>query len=233
MSKFTFKGLSTPEDLIEMWRHLRHDFDKNDINVIWNYQTPQQLKPGFNIVNILYNPASPKEVGHYVLMTINTKTKEAEYYNPVAQHTPDDNDKIEAFDNYFSKKGYETIIDLSGKQTETSDNCGYHCLTHAYNLYNGFAVDIKPKPKKEEEKEENEGGAPANSDGETVEEKLDTLIKILRGIYYGNKYGYETQRATKPSMEKKKGRGYADYYHSKPYTYTGLKNVVQNPNSKY
>ena len=212
-----FKGLSTPEDLIEMWRNLRHDFDKNDINVIWDYQNPSQLKPGFNIVNILYNPAKPKEVGHYVLMTVNTKTKEAEYYNPVASHTADDNDKIKAFDDYFTQKGYTTIIDLSGKQTETSDNCGYHCLTHAYNLYNGFAVDVKPK-----------GGAPANP--ETLEEKMDVVIKILRGIYYGNKYGYDTQRATKPSKE---GKGYADYYSSKPYTYTGLKNIVQDPKSKH
>ena len=90
-----FHGLSSPQELIEMWRELRYDDDEDDINVIWDYMDPEDLQPGFNIVNIKYNPKAPTETGHYVLISVlpKDKPKEIEYFNPVAAHTKDDEDK--------------------------------------------------------------------------------------------------------------------------------------------
>ena len=63
----TFHGLSSPDDLKQMWKELKHDSDLKDINVIWDYTSPEQIQPGPNILNILYSPETPKETGHYVL----------------------------------------------------------------------------------------------------------------------------------------------------------------------
>ena len=128
-----FSGLSTPEDLIDMWKQLKQDKDTTDMNVIWDYRHPSQLEPGFNIVNILYNPKKPNDIGHYCLITLDVDKEEIDYYNPVGKRTIDDINKLLDLQKYF--ENFEVKIDLSGKQTETSDNCGYHCLTHAYNLY--------------------------------------------------------------------------------------------------
>ena len=61
----TFHGLSSPDDLKQMWKELKHDSDSKDINVIWDYTSPEQIQPGPNILNILYSPETPKETGHY------------------------------------------------------------------------------------------------------------------------------------------------------------------------
>ena len=45
-----FHGLSTPDDLITMWKELKHDEDNKDINVIFEYVKPEQLKECFNII---------------------------------------------------------------------------------------------------------------------------------------------------------------------------------------
>ena len=196
-----FSGLSSPEDLIEMWRELRYDDDDKDINVIWDYTSPKQLKEGFNIVNIKYSPDKPDAIGHYVL--ISNLGNEIEYFNPVASHTSDDLDKLKELKRFAEENGFNTAVDLTGKQREESENCGYHCLTHAYNLY---------------KKSEKKGGADSlNND------KMDTLIKSVRGIYFGLKYGFDKQTP----HTRKKGSGIADYGKEK-YTYSSLKDEVES-----
>lgn len=216
-----FSGLSTPEDLIDMWKQLKQDKDTTDMNVIWDYVHPSQLVPGFNIVNILYNPKKPDEIGHYCLITLDADKEEIDYYNPVGKRTIDDIKKLLDLQKYF--ENFEVKVDLSGKQTETSDNCGYHCLTHAYNLY-------VPKLKKEKRSLgiQKQGG----EIGDTVEDKIDQIIKLLRGIYFGNKYGYENMLQKK---DKKKGKGFhtdagglADIPRfQKQYNYKDLKRDVE------
>lgn len=192
MSKF--HGLSSPDELIEMWRELRYDDDDEDINVIWEYTKPEQLKEGFNIVNIKYDPKDPKAIGHYVLISI--LDNKLEYFNPVSSHTKDDEDKLNDLLNYAEEKGLISNVDLTGKQSEESENCGFHCLTHAYNLY-------KKQGKKEEDKEEAAGATKITDDGD----KMDTLIKTVRGIYFGLKYGFDQQ-----TPKNKKGSGYGYNY---------------------
>lgn len=218
-----FSGLSTPEDLIDMWEQLKQDKDQSAVakmNVIWDYQYPYQLKNGFNIVNILYDPKNPNETGHYVLITVDDNKRTIEYYNPVGKRTADDIDKLLELQKHFAKWGFDVNVDLSGKQTETSENCGYHCLTHAYNLY--ISKIKEDESLKENEEEEKKGG----EIGDTVEDKIDQIIKILRGIYYGNKYGYENLLPRK--NEKKKGKGLADIPRfQKQYFYKDLKRDVE------
>lgn len=200
-----FHGLSSPQELVEMWRELKYDDDEEDINVIWDYMEPDDLKPGFNIVNIKYDPKAPTETGHYVLISVlpKDKPKEIEYFNPVAAHTKDDEDKLNAILNFADEHDLESNVDLSGKQTETSENCGFHCLTHAYNLYKKFYE------KDGKEKDDEKGGAPKLKSTQG-EDKMDTLIKAVRGIYYGLKYGFD-----KPSAPRKnKGSGMRSPYES-------------------
>lgn len=232
MSKF--HGLSSPDDLINMWRDLRYDDDDEDINVIWEYVSPDQLKDGFNIVNIKYDPKHPKEIGHYVLISI--LDNKLEYFNPVASHTRDDEEKLNELLNYAEEKGLISNVDLTGKQSEDSENCGFHCLTHAYNLYRkhkeGKERSEKPSKERSEkpilsenersEKEEAAGASkPMNDD-----DKMDTLIKTVRGIYFGLKYGFDQQT---PNNKKASGygSGLADYG-KKYYTYTGMKHEVED-----
>lgn len=203
MSKF--HGLSSPDELIEMWRELRYDDDDEDINVIWEYTNPKQLKEGFNIVNIKYDPKDPKAIGHYVL--ISKFGKNIEYFNPVSSHTKDDEDKLNELLNYAEEQNKLADVDLTGKQSEESENCGFHCLTHAYNLYK--KIKGKGKEKAEEEigfkpKEEGSGGANKIADDG---DKMDTLIKTVRGIYFGLKYGFDQQ-----TPNRKKGSGYGYGY---------------------
>lgn len=212
-----FSGLSSPEDLKAAWENLKSDLSFSDnFNIIWDYKKPEQLKPGFNIVNILYDEKDPNETGHYCLITIlpeGKKTKKGwvEFFNPIANHTLDQKEKIYDLFEYFTKKGYDVYISTEGTQTEESSNCGYHCLTHAYNLYVKYPELRKDLPKIYKKIKINddftgdvekqiEGGA---DNGQTVEEKLNIIIKLLRGIYFGNKYGYELGNS-------KKGRGVYD-----------------------
>lgn len=234
-----FHGLSSPEELIKMWRELRYDDDNNEMNVIWDYVSPKQLKKGFNIINVLYNPEIPDETGHYVLITVNDNIKEVEYFNPVASHTGDDKDKLRDLLKYFTKKGYDVNVNLEGKQSATSENCGFHCLTHAYNYY--VNEDNKMWPKAEVEivndddlindlidnydkakKSKSKGGAAQTGDFE------EDLLKVVRGIYYGLKYGFDQ---TIPARKIKKnkdtsGAGLADYK-PRQFTYTGLRDEME------
>lgn len=199
-SKTKFSGLSSPEELIEDWRNLRQEDDTREMNVIWEYEHPEQLKPGFNIVNILYNPEEPDETGHYVLITINPKTKEVEYFNPVSSHTSDNKDKLKDLVDYFDD---DVEVNLSGRQSDTSDNCGFHCLTRAYNIYVDNFDDFKNYENFSSKSGKTEAGTsvggvlPKNA---SVSDKLDDIIKLLRGIYYQGK----------PKSKSKKGSGVYD-----------------------
>lgn len=264
MSKF--HGLSSPDELINMWRDLRYDDDDEDINVIWEYVSPDQLKDGFNIVNIKYDPKHPKEIGHYVLISI--LDKKLEYFNPVASHTRDDEEKLNELLNYAEEKGLISNVDLTGKQSEDSENCGFHCLTHAYNLYRKHnernkdtRSDKEDKPKAEEvetEKiKETETEAAGASKPMNDDDKMDTLIKTVRGIYFGLKYGFDQQTPNNkkasglmpyhykgygPRSEIRReqynqtlpqtyGSGLADYG-KKYYTYTGMRHEVEDKGIK-
>lgn len=229
-----FHGLSSPEELIDMWDELKLDVDDRKMNVIWDYTSPKQLKPGFNIVNILYDKDYPEETGHYVLITVNPALSEVEYFNPVSSHTDDNLDKLEEIMKYYGKKKYEVNVDLSGKQHENSDNCGFHCLTHAYNYYNNPKNKMMPKAKVEQETDPDDfakerieeikemrkiGGAAPQP---TAEESLFDILKVVRGIYYGLKFGFDSQ-----SNAKKKASGVSDYGKQR-YSYTGLRNEIEN-----
>lgn len=254
--RMKFSGLSSPDELIDMWKELKHDDDPNDLNVIWDYQQPSQLKKGFNIVNILYNPETPEETGHYCLITVNDKLKEVEYFNPVANHTGDDASALKDLLKYFSKRGYDAFINLDGKQKENSSNCGYHCLTHAYNYYispdnkmwppvkidtyNGdvdssFTEEVERKKFKDDDSFEDlldnldkkkskgypEGGITNTGDFE------EDLLKVVRGIYYGLKYGFN-QSTPERKKKNKAAAGLADEPgKNKYYTYTGLRNEFE------
>lgn len=273
--RMKFSGLSSPEELIDMWKELKHDDDPNDLNVIWDYQDPKQLKKGFNIVNILYNPETPDETGHYCLITVNDKLKEIEYFNPVASHTGDDRDKLKDLLKYFSKKGYDAFINLEGKQKENSSNCGYHCLTHAYNYYvneenkmwppakvetfNGdvdddFSEEVSRKKFKDDDdsfekiedlldnlkKMDNLDSKRKRSKGYSIPQEggitntgdfEEDLLKVVRGIYYGLKYGFNQQTPERKMNQSKIGRkasGLADEPgKNKYYTYTGLREEME------
>lgn len=219
-----FSGLSSPEELIEDWRNLRQENDKREMNVIWEYEHPEQLKPGFNIVNILYNPEEPDETGHYVLISINPKTKEVEYFNPVSSHTSDNKDKLKDLVDYFDD---DVEVNLSGRQSDTSDNCGFHCLTRAYNIYVDNFDDFQTSKSEVEQGGTNVSGIlPKNyenssSKNASVSDKLDDIIKLLRGIYYQSK-------------SKPKGKKGSGVYDVKPQemNYGELKSEYQKYMSK-
>lgn len=159
-----FHGLSTPEELIKMWRELKHDEDDKDLNVIFEYTRPDQLKEGFNILNIIYDSKEPNKTGHYVLVSNLPNYKE--YFDPIAENTInyDSLEKLKAINDYFND---ELNISLEGQQEYNNSDCGYHCLTHALNLYNS-----KSQPG---------GKLPKNP---TKQDILLDLLKINRAIYY-------------------------------------------------
>lgn len=215
-----FHGLSSPEDLIETWRELKHDDDSQDINVIWEYEHPEQLKPGFNIVNILYDSSSPDEIGHYVLISVFPDKKLVEYFDPISSHTTDNEDEIDLINEYFKDKGYSTNISLEGKQKETSENCGYHCLTHAFNLYSH-----------ENKSPKQSGRLPENPSSKDI---LMDILKMNRAIYYILKNG--SSEPVPPlkfdkskSKSKESGAGLADDVKSdKYYSYTEIKDILED-----
>lgn len=156
-----FHGLSTPEELIKMWRELKHDEDDKDLNVIFEYTTPDQLKEGFNILNIIYDSKEPNKTGHYVLVSNLPNYKE--YFDPIAENTInyDSLEKLKAINDYFND---ELNISLEGQQEYNNSDCGYHCLTHALNLYNSRGGKLPKNP--------------------TKQDILLDLLKINRAIYY-------------------------------------------------
>jgi len=190
-----FHGLSSPEDLIEMWKELKHDNDSKDINVIWDYEHPEQLKPGFNIVNILYDSNDPNQIGHYVLITVNDKSKEVEYFDPISSHTPENEDEIDLINDYFKNKGYSLNISLEGTQKESSENCGYHCLTHAFNLYL-HSLDTSGNSGNKS------GRLPENPSSKDI---LMDILKMNRAIYYILKNGSNAE-IPPLKFEKKKSK---------------------------
>ena len=234
MSKF--HGLSSPEDLIETWRELKHDDDDKDINVIWEYEHPEQLKPGFNIVNILYDSSSPDEIGHYVLISVFPDKKLVEYFDPISSHTSDNEDEIDLINEYFNSLGYSTNVSLEGKQKETSENCGYHCLTHAFNLYSSRGKSPKQS-----------GKLPENPSSKEI---LMDILKMNRAIYYILKNGSsepipplkfdskskskskskESGAGTKRLAEMNIGAGLADDVKDtgKYYSYTEIKDILED-----
>lgn len=223
MSKLKFHGLSSPEDLIEMWKELKHDDDSKDINVIWDYEHPEQLKPGFNIVNILYDSNDPDQIGHYVLITVNDKLKEVEYFDPISSHTSDNEDEIDLINEYFKNKGYEINISLEGTQKESSENCGYHCLTHAFNLYLHSDKSDTSKNKS--------GRLPENPSSKDI---LMDILKMNRAIYYVLKNGSNAEipplKFEKKSKSKESGAGLADDVNNKPnkyYSFSEIKDLIE------
>lgn len=222
MSKNKFHGLSSPEDLIEMWKELKHDSDSKDINVIWDYEHPEQLKPGFNIVNILYDSNEPNGIGHYILITVDDKSKHVEYFDPISSHTPENEDEIDLINDYFEDKGYSVDVSLEGTQKESSENCGYHCLTHAFNLYLQNSDTSKNK---------SGGRLPENPSSKDI---LMDILKMNRAIYYVLKNGSNAEIPPlkfekKKSKSKESGAGLADDVNNdKYYSFSEIKDLIED-----
>ena len=233
-----FHGLSSPEDLIEMWRILKRDDDTEDLNIIWDYTSPKQVEKGFNIVNIIYDPKTPEATGHYCLIYNDTAEKKILFYNPVATYTDMNEDKLKDLFEYFKDKDYPVeniLIDLSGRQSATSENCGYHCLAKAFTIYTDYGkVDSrKMKPEFEEIDLETKAGAAKDKPTDSAEELLYSILKNVRGIYFGLRDGWENTSKQKKKKEKASGvpqaSGLADYVNSgEKWSYSRLRKEVEN-----
>jgi hypothetical protein len=224
-----FHGLSSPEDLIEMWRILKRDDDTEDLNIIWDYTSPKQVEKGFNIINILYDPKSPEETGHYCLIYNDANEKKILFYNPVATYTDMNEDKLrELFDYFKNEKDYPSdniLIDLSGRQSATSENCGYHCLAKAFTIYTDYGkVEGQKSSEPQNEIDLKTGGKESASD--SAEELLFSILKNVRGIYFGLRDGWENSAQQK--KKKEKASGLADYVnHGENWSYSRLKNKIE------
>ena len=133
--------------------------DNKDINVIFEYVKPEQLKEGFNIINVKYKPGS-NETGHYALITNYDNYKE--FFDPIADNIINDIDIIKDIDEYLNG----ILVSFEGKQKYGNSDCGYHCLTHALNLYNSDKLG---------------GKLSANP---TKQDILLDILKLNRAIYY-------------------------------------------------
>lgn len=216
-SGLKFHGLSTPEELIKMWRELKHDEDNKDLNVIFDYVKPEQLKEGFNILNIIYDVNEPNKTGHYVLVSNLPNYKE--YFDPIAENTInyDNLEKLKALNDYFED---ELNISLEGQQEYNNSDCGYHCLTHALNLYNSKG-----------------GKLPANP---TKQDILLDILKLNRAIYYQLKTFTDGQimkdklklsKIKNDLKQKPKGKGLSDDYDKnmlKDVDYNELKHMIED-----
>lgn len=229
-----FHGLSSPEDLIEMWRILKRDDDTEDLNIIWDYTSPKQVEKGFNIINILYDPKSPEETGHYCLIYNDTNEKKILFYNPVATYTDMNEDKLKELFEYFKDKEYpdeNILIDLSGKQSATSENCGYHCLAKAFTIYTDYGKVEGQKPSEPQNEVDLKvgtgiGGAAKESANSSPEELLYSILKNVRGIYFGLRDGWEVSAQQK--KKKEKASGLADYVNrGENWSYSRLRNKLE------
>jgi hypothetical protein len=238
-----FHGLSSPEDLIEMWRILKRDDDTEDLNIIWDYTSPKQVEKGFNVINILYDPKAPEETGHYCLIYNDTAEKKILFYNPVATYTDMNEDKLKDLLEYFKDKDYPVeniLIDLSGRQSATSENCGYHCLAKAFTIYTDYGKVDSKKPdaqalrrspnddfKDTEEIDlETKAGAAKDKPTDSAEELLYSILKNVRGIYFGLRDGWEN--TAKQKKKKETASGLADYVnHGEKWSYSRLRNEVE------
>lgn len=230
-----FHGLSSPDDLKQMWKQLKYDSDLKDINVIWDYTSPEQLQPGPNILNILYSPETPQETGHYVLAyflksnetPINKNENKLIYFNPIASHTLDEISlpKLKQLNDYFKGNVY---VDMSGTQPmngKDSDSCGYYCLTKAFNIYNSlptFSGKLPPEP--------------------TTKDYLADILKMLRAIYFRKVFSTPSFRKEKKPKQKEpkellgtpgaKGEGLSDDMpktQSENITFKELKHEIEMP----
>ena len=210
-----FHGLSTPDDLIEMWKELKHDDDNKDMNVIFEYVEPEQLKDGFNIINIKYNPEIPNETGHYVLVTNFKNYKE--FFDPIAENTINEIDKINEIAKHV-QDDKDILISLEGKQKYGNSDCGYHCLTHALNIYN--------------DESKTGGKLPANP---TKQDILLDILKLNRAIYYQLKTLTDNKvinlkLKNEEMKSKQKGKGLSDDIDKnvlKSMSYNQLKNMIE------
>jgi hypothetical protein len=228
-----FHGLSSPEDLIEMWRILKRDDDTEDLNIIWDYTSPKQVEKGFNIINILYDTKSPEETGHYCLIYNDANEKKILFYNPVATYTDMNEDKLrELFEYFKNEKEYpdeNILIDLSGRQSATSENCGYHCLAKAFTIYTdyGKVEGQKPsEPQNEIDLKVGNGVGGKESASDSAEELLFSILKNVRGIYFGLRDGWENSAQQK--KKKEKASGLADYVNrGENWSYSRLRNKLE------
>lgn len=127
-----FSGLSTPEELKRTWKNL---IWKNvpELNVIFEYTDPNQLKKQYNIINICYR-FKGNATGHYVSIFLTDKY--IIYFDPL-RGLPDKNliKDLESFNVpiYISKDGDQRI---------NGNSCGFHCLTFLYNLYRHKEISL-------------------------------------------------------------------------------------------
>lgn len=127
-----FSGLSTPEELKRAWKNL---IWKNvpDLNIIFEYTNPNQLKKQYNIINVCYRYKG-NATGHYVSIFLTDKY--IIYFDPL-KGIPDKNlvKDLESFNLpiYISKDGEQKI---------NGNSCGFHCLTFLYNLYRHKKINL-------------------------------------------------------------------------------------------
>lgn len=120
-----FSGLSSPDELKNTWKNLIWE-NVPDLNVIFDYTNPSQLKNLYNIINICYR-FKGNDIGHYVAIY---KTNDKLIYFDPLRGIPDPNliKDLESFNIpiYISKDGEQRI---------NGNSCGFHCLTFLYNIF--------------------------------------------------------------------------------------------------
>lgn len=143
MDKSNMSGMSTADDLIDVWNKFKSN-DEPDLIVSWNFINPiDDYKKNVYITNLrsLYNPNVP---GHWVaLVRVGFIVY---YYDP--------------FGTILTKRGtnklncryiYENIIKEQNFIGENSDSCGYYCIMfllsfiRRFKRYNYVVFDNKIK----------------------------------------------------------------------------------------
>lgn len=143
MNKSNMSGMSTADDLIDVWNKFKSN-DEPDLIVSWNFINPvDDYKKNVYITNLrsLYNPNVP---GHWVaLVRVGFIIY---YYDP--------------FGTILTKRGtnklncryiYENIIKEQNFIGENSDSCGYYCIMfllsfiRRFKRYNYVVFDNKIK----------------------------------------------------------------------------------------
>lgn len=119
-----FSGLSSPKDLMDAWYNLTNN---KDINIVWEYKSPSQIKDGFNVLNITYMTKG-NETGHYVACFCDQDDKTIIYHDPIGGIPT--LQQMTAMHKCFKR----IIVDMSGTQPFSSSSCGFYCLTFLYNL---------------------------------------------------------------------------------------------------